>query len=274
MATSAKAAGASRCSALLAGLDCSAHKAWKTCAASEPSSGTAQIAVFHAGGLASSSSNPRTSAREHRGESDRFGSSEGVPDDDVRARLASRSAAGVEVGGLRREGLRGWWRVACAKAEAVVGTHSGGLGDGRFDQGPDAAVGLEPGDQHHRRRSGSVTVHVKSGAVNWNKFVDKSGGSCNRCRRDHGGGRVRTDVGRCDGCRRDRGGGCAGCDGRGRDRSGSCGLRGAGCGATGRVAAPGECERDAQGGGNRSDDRFDVHVSLPVRRRAFRCGRR
>src|SRR5262245_61106958 len=61
VATSAKAVGASRCSTLLAGSDCCTHKSWKTCAVSEPSSGTAQIAVLHVGGLVSSRSNPRTS---------------------------------------------------------------------------------------------------------------------------------------------------------------------------------------------------------------------
>ena len=79
---------------------------------------------------------PADFGREHRGEGDRFGAAERVTDDDVRARLASRLQQRVEIGGLRRERLRGWWRVACAGAEAVVGTHAGGLGNGRFDRGP------------------------------------------------------------------------------------------------------------------------------------------
>src|SRR4051812_39011600 len=61
VATCPKAVGASSCSGLLAGLDCAAHRDWKSCAVAEPSSGTAQIAVFQVTGLASTRSIPRTS---------------------------------------------------------------------------------------------------------------------------------------------------------------------------------------------------------------------
>ena len=38
------------------------------------------------------------------------------------------------------------------------------------------AAGVEPGDQHHCRRAGTVTMHVKSGAVHRNEFVDEAVG--------------------------------------------------------------------------------------------------
>ena len=59
---SAKEAGTSRRSGLLSGLALAAQMSRKTCAMSEPSSGTAQLVAGQVVGLASSSSRPLTSA--------------------------------------------------------------------------------------------------------------------------------------------------------------------------------------------------------------------
>ena len=195
VATSAKAVGASRCSALLAGLDCSTHRAWKTPAASEPSSGTAQIAVFHAGGLASTRSNPRTSVGNIEANVTASGAPERVADDDVRARLASRLRAAC--GGRRLASRRSAWLVARRLHRYRSGRRNtrGWSGQRSVRPRPNCRVlAAEPGDQHHCRRAGTVTMHVKSGAVHRNEFVDQGGGSCDGCRRDRGGGRVRGGV--------------------------------------------------------------------------------
>ena len=152
-------------------------------------------------------------------------------------------------------------------------------GNGRFDRGPAVAAGAETGDQHHCRRAGTVTMHVKSGAVHRNEFVDEGGGSCDVVDGTVvvvGSGVVSAATSVVDGTVVvvgspvvSRG---ATVEGETVVAVGSWAVPGA-C-ATGRVAAPGECDRDAQGGGDCSDDGLGVHVSLPVRRRVFRCGRR
>ena len=89
--------------------------------------------------------------------------------------LADRLQQCVQVGGFGREGLRGGWSVARAVAEPFVGAHAGGLRNGGFDLDPAAPVAFEPGDQHHGVRTGTVTVHVESGTVHGDEFVNEGG---------------------------------------------------------------------------------------------------
>src|SRR5213076_1247953 len=101
-----------------------------------------------------------------------FWSTERVADDHVGAWLTDRFEQFVEGNGLRRECLRDRWRVASTGAEAFIGTHAGGLRDGGFDCSPAVAAAAESGDEHHRRRAGTVTVNVKSSTVHRHEFVD------------------------------------------------------------------------------------------------------
>ncbi len=132
-ATSAKPATSSSCSGLSVGWAGSGQRATKSAAASEPSSGTAQPAAVHVGGVASSRTRPSTSSGYVRREGHGLGAAVGVADDHVRPGLADLAQEGVEIAGRGGEGLRCRRRVAGAGAEAGVGAHPGSAGEGGLD---------------------------------------------------------------------------------------------------------------------------------------------